>query len=292
MVGRNECIDLTGKLYNYLNNKGALFVETTQYEDDAEFEPGFNRFLTIAVNPNYLNKFNIKDVNNNDITVSENETSYIVLAPEKYKDKKNKIIDDIKFYREGNYLYEEDFIKDKLSKDEFKKQKIEIVWIKNNQEVFSFNPNVSKENNNMVKNPIIEVITENNSLVTDRDGLWGSGGDTPLKVKLINNDTIKTYNDLLPILKEVGLDENLPSVLNINDLMLSQINELKDHIKYTLFTSSLLLLCFVIIALQNIVILFNKYKQKFIIKRSFGVDVFNSYKEIFNIFIISFKYFY
>lgn len=280
--------DLTGKLYSFANKNGALFVNATRYEDNAEFEPGYNYFLTMGVNPNYLDKFSVKDMNGKDVKVSESETSYIVLAPEKYKDKDKKLIDDVIDIREGNYLYEEDFIKDKIKKEDFMKQEIKIIWIKNDQEVFSFNPEVWKNNNNMIKDPIIEVITENNSLVTERDGIWGGGGDTPLKVKLINNDTIETYNHLLPMLQEVGLDDNLPSVLNINELILAQIKELKESIIYSLTMSIILFACFLIISIQNTTIIFNKYKQKFIIKRSFGVDIFNSYKEIFNIFIISY----
>lgn len=281
-------IDMTGKVYSYANKKGALFVDASSYEDNAEFGPGYNSFLTMIVNPNYLDKFHIKDIDGNDVKVSESETSYVVLAPEKYKGKKKKIIEDIRDIREGNYLYEEDFIKSKLSKEDFMKQELKIIWIKNDQEVFSFNPEVWKKNNNMIKDPIIEVITENNSLVTDRDGIWGSGGDTPLKVKLINNDTIETYNDLLPILKEAKLDDNLPSVLNINELMLAKVKESKELVLHTLAKSIILFICFLIIAVQNTTILFNKYKQRFIVKRSFGVDIFNSYKEIFNIYIISY----
>lgn len=50
----------------------------------------------------------------------------------------------------------------------------------------------------------------------------------------------------------------------------------------------MIFVCFLVIELQNIIIIFNKYKQKFIIKRSFGIGKFKAYKEFFSLFIGSY----
>ena len=281
-------VDFSNKLYNYLNKNGALYIDAGEFQDDIEVGPEFNRHFTMTANINYLNKVNIKDEHNNNISISENETSWIVLVPEKYKSEEHKIINDIKFLREGSYNFENDDMNHKINKDEFMNQEIKIIWTKNNQNLFSFNPDVNTSNKNMVNDPIIEVITENNSLVSDKYGTWGNGGSSPLKVKLINNSTIDTYNDLLPLFKELGLDDNFTTIINLNDLILSRISELKNDIKISLTIVIMIFVCFLVIELQNIIIIFNKYKQKFIIKRSFGIGKFKAYKEFFNIFIGSY----
>lgn len=273
-------LDLTGKLYNYLNKKGALFVDATEYEDDMEIDPDFNRHFTIKANPNYIKNSGIKDIDGNFINISEDETSWIVLVPEKYKKQEEKILEDTKIVRKQCYDFEfGDDIENKSNEDGLIDQEIKIIWIKNDQEVFSFHTGVKKDNGNMIKNPFIEVITENNSLATDKWGTWGDGESSPLKVKLINNSTIDTYEDLLPLLKELELDDNLPTIINLNDLVLLNIENLKDSIKTSFWITSTIFTVVLLIIIQNNIIIFNKYKQKFIIKRSLGIGLFKSYKE-------------
>lgn len=60
-------------------------------------------------------------------------------------------------------------------------RKIDIIWIKNNQEIFSFNPDVYKSDNNKIRDEIIEVMTEKNSFVGERDLILGGGAKDPLK---------------------------------------------------------------------------------------------------------------
>ncbi|WP_165479428.1 DUF1430 domain-containing protein [Clostridioides difficile] len=272
-------INATEKLYNLLNKKGAIYIKSNLYEDDREKDKGFDGYFTLVVNPNYLEKFPIYNISNEKINVDENDTSWIVLIPEKYKYEKEKIMKYITDSRKSIYDFEIDNFTGKKY-DNILSQKIKIIWTKNNQDIFSFNPDVKKQNNNILKNEIIEVMTEKNSYPNEKYGIWGGGNTDPLRIKLEGNDAEKTYKSLLPYLNKWSLSDNYTTLVNSNELILNYIHTLKYNIKNIITQIIVIIIVFTIIILQNSFIIFQTLKKKIIVKSIHGTGFFKTYGNI------------
>lgn len=163
--------------------------------------------------------------------------------------------------------------------DRIQNQKIDIKWISNNQRIFSFNPKVFPSENNVIVDPIIEVVTESNSVLTDRDSILGRGPGDPLKIKLMNRDPLLTYKTLEPKFKELKVDDNLKYLVTIDQYILEEIYQKQKSMKESLLTIVGLVSGFILLSTQNIIIYFNKNQHKLIVRRLFGTGFFKTYKE-------------
>lgn len=283
----NLMYSTTDDFYKILNKMGSLFINTRSYEEIALIiDANYKGIRSITVNNNYLQKFPIYDTNNQPIKVNESTSDWILLVPEKYKSKEKEILDFFKKDRISAVDYEKEFLKIDAPK-KIKNQNIKIIWLLNNQKIFSFNTEVFKSENNVIIDPIIQVITENNSLHVDRDGILGGGITDPMKVKLINRDAKLTYEKLKEDLKRLKLDDNLPHLITLDHIMNKEIYNLQNEIKDILLEIFILLLDLSFILIQNIIIFFNKYQQRFIIRQLFGLKFFSTYKEYIKLFITS-----
>ncbi|MEH7520745.1 bacteriocin-associated protein, partial [Priestia megaterium] len=159
-----------------------------------------------------------------------------------------------------------------------KKQKIKIIWTKNKQDIFSFNPEVFKYQNNMIKDPIIQVITENNSLNMDKSSILGNGSSDPLKIKLIRRDSDATYQKLEPQLKKLKLDDNLRHLITVDQYSLQEIHDLQKQMNTVLIVISGMLAGLLIINIQTVIVSFNKNHQKYTVNRLFGISFIKTYR--------------
>lgn len=274
-------------LYPILNNMGSIFINTRDYEEMTLIQDkNFNGIRSIRVNPNYLKEFQVLKTDNSPINVAEDEINWVLLVPEKYKKNEDDILRYFKERRKENFNYDKGFLKSEIPNN-ILNQEVKIIWTKSNQEIFSFNPEVFKKENNMIIDPIIEVITEKNSLVSDRELILGNGGTDPLKVKLINGDSSHTYRTLYPKLVKLKLDDNLGYIVNIDQLVLNQIYEIGKEINNLLFISAIVLIGFLILLIQSLIVFFSKYEQKFTVYRLFGVGFFSTYKNYFLVFLMT-----
>lgn len=160
-----------------------------------------------------------------------------------------------------------------------------MIWIKNNQEIFSFNPDVYKSNHNKIKDEIIEVMTENNSLVGERDTILGGAND-PLKIKLVKRDAGLTYKTLEPELKRLGLDDNLRYLVTVDQYILKDIYDMRQTIKMLFMVTSGLIVGILFLVTQNIIVYFNKNQQKIVVHRLFGVSFFRTYRGYMWLFVL------
>nr|WGD92948.1 DUF1430 domain-containing protein [Bacillus subtilis] len=210
----------------------------------------------------------------------------ILLVPEKYKQHREKII---KFFKEDRkesaVAYDEEFLGRHVPKY-LKEPNIHIIWTASGQKIFSFNPEVFKAEDNLIIDPIIQVVTENNSLVGDRNTILGNGSRDPLKIKLNNRDSKKTMNILVPYLKKYHLDDNLKYLVSLNQYALNEIKELHSEISSLLALVAVLAVALVLLIVQNSVIYFNKKQQKFVVYRLFGIGFFRTFKDYMTLFFI------
>ncbi|MGK0469493.1 bacteriocin-associated protein, partial [Clostridium sp.] len=175
-----------GQLYNIFEKMGSLLINARVYEETSLLlNKDYTGIKSLVVNTNYLRQFPVYDINNKIVTVSDYTTDWVLLVPMKYHNKENEIKEFFEQDRRDSVDYEKNFFNIKAS-DDIKNQHIKIIWVANNQKIFSFNPEVFKTENNTILEPIIQVITTKNSLMADRSSILGGGCTDPLKVKLIN----------------------------------------------------------------------------------------------------------
>ncbi|MCF8011991.1 MAG: DUF1430 domain-containing protein [Clostridiales bacterium] len=292
-----ETAATAGELYPVLNKMGALLIEAGDYEEDHIIRnKNSDNIRSIKVNPNYLQEFPVYDVHNNPVQVSEDTSDWILLVPEKYRHREDKIMSYFKKTRtgtdgfEGVYEWNERFFKRDVP-DRVKNQQIEIIWLANNQEIFSFNPEVFPAENNVIIDPIIQVVTEKNSICGDRANIISGGRATDaLKMKLIDRDAALTLEKLKPELKKLKLDDNIKHLVAINQLVAQKIYNMEKWMNQLLLTSLGLLAGLLILVVQNLTIFFNKYQRKFMVRRLFGTGFFRTYKEYILLFSVTWTF--
>ncbi|MED4570686.1 DUF1430 domain-containing protein [Brevibacillus agri] len=267
--------EVTG-LYPLLNKMGALFIDARSYRESVLLLNRNSRNIrSISVNLNYLQEFPVYDAQGNPVNISEDTSDFILLVPEKYRNKEKEILDYFTKVRKNLVEVDENRFQVEVP-DRVRNQRLSIIWTANNQKIFSFNPEVFPLENNMIVDPIIE----KNSLVADKANMMSGGwGRDPLKVKLINRDSERTFELLEPELKRLKLDDNLTNLISVDQYVLSQIYELKNTRTQLTFISLGLLAGLLVLVVQNLSVFFSKFQRRFIVRRLFGTGFFKTYQE-------------
>jgi hypothetical protein len=151
--------------------------------------------------------------------------------------------------------------------------------MQDNQAVFSFNPLVYPDHGNNIVDPFIQVMTSANSLGIDRANMLSGGGGTAMKIRLLSGDTVRTMQDLLPTLKRLKLDDNLPYLVTMDEYVSQQIAALDDGIRSVVFAGIALFVGLLVLAVQSISILFERYSRRITVRRLFGAGFIRTYRE-------------
>jgi len=273
------------ELYFLLNQNGSILINTKMYEEkNLLVNQNWNGIRSIKVNPNYLNKFPVYDINGELIQISEDTTNWILLVPEKYRNRETDILNFFANSRKNKMKNDQDYY-NKAIQESIANQEIRVIWLKNEQKIFSFNPEVFPSEGNIILDPIIEVVTERNSLLTDRDTILGGGSTDPLKIKLLNRDPLKTYNMLEPELKRLKLEDNFKHLITIDQQIMKEIYQYQSFVRESLLAILGLMIGLIVLIVQNLIIVFNKNQHRFIVRRLFGVGFFRTYKEYIGMFL-------
>ena len=268
------------KLYYILNRQGALLINARSYEEqNLILNKNYPGIRYILVNPNYLRVFPIYDKDGRAVEIPEDTRDLVLLVPEKYREKEREIVNFFADLGCGRGIPNPEG-----TVPEREQQSIRIIWLKNNQEVFSFNPDVFPKENNLINDPIIQVVTEQNSTFCDRHSILGGGATDPLKVKLIDRDPKRTYELLKPHLIQLGLESNLQHLVTVYQVFLDQIYNTQREMEMITLLIIALLAVLVILVVQNLTIFFSKYQRRFIIERIFGIGFFRTYRVYFFMF--------
>lgn len=267
------------KLYPAFNATGALYIDTRDYEQSSLLlNQNFSGILSITVNPNYLEAYPIYDYSGNPVQISEETTDWVLLVPEQYREREKDI---------RHYFYEDEEMRDfYLTKDEG--QKMRIIWLQSDQDIFSLNPDVFPTEQNSILDPIIHVKTEHNHLFTYRSGIKGFGLSDPLKVKLIKQDPMLTYEKIKPMIEQQKVD-NIITIVSFQQYVSEELDNLYQEIKTTFFTMLGIICIFIFLVIQNLLITFHKHQKRLIIKRLFGIGFFKTYQLIFVWLIVTFS---
>jgi len=263
-------------LYPALNDRGALYVDARNYEPVALAEP--LAYRTIDVNVNYLKQFPLRDDSGRTIVIAENTTDWVVLAPSRYRSQQADILAYFQVSRRSAVNAEEPAF-GRPAPAQVAHQKVSIIWTQDNQAVFSFNPLVNPDHGNNIVDPFIEVITSANSLGIDRANMLSGGGGTAMKIRLLGGDPVRTMQDLLPTLKRLKLDDNLPYLVTMDEYVSQQIAALDNGIRIVAIAGIALLVGLLVLAVQSISILFERYSRRITVRRLFGAGFMRTYRE-------------
>ncbi|MDF2565600.1 MAG: hypothetical protein K0Q53_1995 [Massilibacillus sp.] len=265
---------VTQRLYHLLNKKGALFINATSYNMDVLRLPqGSDSIRSIYVNPNYLKQNPIDDVKGRIVKVPEHTHDWVLLVPEKYKSREQIILNYFRAMRVTQYKVSQhqQFSVPKA----LRHQEVKIVWLTNNQKIFSFDPKVFPQQRNEIIDPIIQVMTEKNSVFMDN-----LGDINELKVKLTGKSS-QRLDALRPTLRKLHLENQLEHLITVDESITYMIHTLQQQMLVYSIVFFILLVGSGLLAIQNLVLLYNKNKQKIVVRRLFGYSIIRTYRVYF-----------
>lgn len=267
----------TYSMYPKLNQTfEAIYINSDLYTTESiEVNVGNDYIKSITVNPNYLKTYPLYDSEGKQIEISEDVEETVYLIPEQYREKEELNDDYFSSAREGFYKLHQELYE---QNDKQKSTEVIFVYMKPGQEVFSLNTNVMPNHYNIIIDPIIQVMTESNALVPDT--FYTSTSNQTLFIKLIETDPELTYEKLLPILREYGLDDNFPHLIRINDLILNEINVLKQEVYLTITILLALTVLLMITLIQYVYLLFQRHLYEFFVRKTFGQSFLNKYHKL------------
>jgi putative ABC transport system permease protein len=269
-------------LYPLLNDSGALYVDANAYEPAAAAYPA--TFRSIEVNVNYLKRFPLRDDSGRTIVIADGTSDWVLLVPSRYRSQQADILAYFQLQRTGSGSQEgaaqaEQAVFGRPAPASVAHQKVSIIWTQDNQAVFSFNPLVNPDQGNNIVDPFIQVMTSANSLGIDRANMIGGGGGGALKVRLLGGDTVRTRQDLLPTLRRLQLDDNLPYLVTLDEYISQQIAALDDGIRSVEIAGVALFVGLLVLAVQSISIVFERYSRRITVRRLFGAGFMRTYRE-------------
>lgn len=258
------------ELYVPFNRQGALYVDATEFEQDfLQVNDTFEGIFSMTVNPNFLQQYPIYDDQGKAVHISEDTKDWIVLVPEQYKHEEEEI----------RQYYEDREMRDYyLTVDDG--QRLQIIWTKQGQQIFSMNPDVFPEENNDITDPVIHVKTESNHLFTYRGGILGAGLNDPLKVKLINGDPLVTYEKFKDEFERFDLHSNT-TIMTIPQFISQRLDELERDLTSERFVLVGMIGLFTLLSVQNVIIYFHRHAKKLVIRRLFGIRFLKAYAPVF-----------
>ncbi len=269
---KNDTEILIGEsLYTELNGQGALFVNAADYENQdiaLHGEPESRDYqFSMKVNPNYLQAYPVLNEDGQRISISEDENALILLIPVTYKEDEEQIRIFYQEEQDSFRFIDEDVYG--LQNADLENQEVKIIWTREGQSVFAFDSKVETSTGE-VMDPVIVVITENNSFISQRVGVLGKGNADPLKVKLYGNSK-ETYESIYPALQTLGLDDNLKALVSVDEQMLETITLIKVNLYLTVRVLILLFLVTIFLIYQSTMLLFDQNRRDYTIKSVFGI---------------------
>ena len=263
-----ENIEICKSLYNTFNKQGGILAKFDKYRIlDSKYKSGIDyQDNNIVINPNYLKSNIIYDINGNRVSISETESNCIILVPQKYNNRQKKILE---YYKNILAGYESD------SSNTIKE--IKLIWIKNNQNFFTYKVNIYPNKNNCVQDPLAMVITESNANDLNYLEVLGTGNFL-IKVS-DNNVAINEINSIIGKYYDLSIYQ-FP-LFSVYESMVERITESQNKIATYSIIMVILIILMSIIIIQNIANYFEQNKVRLAIKKFMGFKLKDKYSAFF-----------
>jgi len=280
LMGGDDPVDVPAyELYFYLNrHMRALYIVSEDYKPVVmEWNENNNLPGKIRLNPNYLEKFPVYDVDGQRIAITEDTEHSVYLVPEHYR--------ETEAWLHGYMAEVRERFHDNLHVGHYGAEaregskEVVFIYTKEGQKIFSFNPRVFPDDGNLIPDPIIQVVTEANALVPD---IYYAASNTPtLFIGLLEKDTALTYQAILPKLEEHGLDDNWHYMVMPDEIILEEIADLQMGAKISVIYIAGFAMLLSIFAFQGIYLLFQRNRLEFFLKKTFGHTFLQKHGQIF-----------
>lgn len=239
--------------YKDFNQNGAIYADFEAYEIHEDFlQKEINK--TAIVNKNYLKANPVYDVYGQAFELNDNDKDYIILVPEKFKRNEQEIITLHKANADSE-------------------QNIKIIWIKNEQAFFSYNLNIEPEKGNLVTDPILTIISDENSP-------WYMNIVSAVFYIPVNNpDSPSTeINNIME--KYFDTDQVTFAAFGVYTLVSEQIQTATRRIMIYMVLLVILAIIAAFVLFQNVLNFFDQFKQRLAVQYCLGFRVIDKYKEL------------
>lgn len=240
-------------LFKEYNDKGGLlirpsdyilyneFFEEEQLKDRKEYHPINGNAL--QVNSEYLRENPIYDVNDKQVSIDNEYGDYlIILVPEKYKEVEDELLEAYKEWYQFKRFVDEDVYNEYMNIEgiEHPEVKVEIIYTKNGQESFLYDPLLEVENQNSVTDAIHIIINSENI-----------GGDSFLNyvssqrffVKVDGSVEGDAYSKISSTIEELNMEKIISNAYTVYSSVDSYVYKLQNEIKsYIVFMIIVLIL--------------------------------------------------
>ena len=251
--------------YLYFNQRGALIADFDEYtEENLELNMPYNEnkiylAANATINPNYLKQNTILDENNNPVEIEENEENYILLVPEQYKPVQQEILEwfGSRFEREPK-----------------------IIWIKDEQDAFTYRIDIGTDNFNCVKNAIFLVLTTGN-ITLENWYYQGKYTGDPIKIKGEPGLEIQQEEVLEKLYNYYDKGKSTLEISNVYESVAAQIDETVSNTRWMLIVCFGLCIVLISIIAQNQYLFFEENSQRIVVKHLLGINILKRYKGYF-----------
>lgn len=275
-----------GELYSALDDAGAIFIDASAYRKGVPASPWLPA-APIRVNANYLDAFPILDDDGARISVAQDEEAWIVLVPSEYRSREAEIVRHFQGSRVGDGEREgvaqaQASLLGVPAPERFRDQAVRIVWTAPHQDVFAFDATVEVERGNLVRDPIIEVMTAANSVVVDRLNSITGEINTALKVH-VDRDAQTTLRELGPTLRRLGLEDNLIELVDANEAVLVELAGLRAAVAWSAGIAGVALLLLLALSVSFIAVFSDGRRRTLAVRRVQGFGLVRAHRELFAI---------
>lgn len=246
---------MSKKLFKLNNLKGGILVSPStgiKLKDMIkgtinieEYDPENGN--AIHVNSNYIREHKILDLDDNVVDIpKEYGNSLILLVPNKYKEKESELLESYKQWYKFTRYVDEDIHNGNngMSLDNYPDVNVNIIYIKDKQKHFLYNPNLEKQNNNYVEDSILIVVNSENMGGDSYLNYMSSGCFYPY----VENSS-DSYNELLGDLEKSGLQDTILSTPSLYSRVDEYLYNLQNKLNIRIFLAMIVVLAEVLITI-------------------------------------------
>ncbi|MDO5040084.1 DUF1430 domain-containing protein [Clostridium sp.] len=269
------------KLYDKLSNeKDAILIEPSNYRkindsyifdlENKDISPEIDPTgRSIKINKNYL-KFN--PIISSELSIENqivyDENTLNLLVPEKLKKYEKEIVSN---YRKHFYFEKvevENINNEILNKNKNKNTtaehdlNINIIYVKNNQDYFTYDSYIEEDNNNLIRDPIVMIDTGNIDSSYYLSYMTGN-----VYIKSEKNDV---FSDIYPFIKSEELEQSFDKAISLYDSNAEKIDRLQNQKRGCVISIIVLFLSNILVTYNIISAYYEKNKHKIYIKKIFG----------------------
>ena len=241
------------------NKKGGILIDVSNYklrDEDIVNKVPYAIERSIDVNNNYLKLNTIYDVNNKIVDIPDHDSQTInLLVPEKFK------------------MYDKEIRRLYLGNIEDINFSINIIYVKNNQSYFTYNLDVAQNTGYKINDPIVQVISNQNSTLGDI--YYGCALTHSYYVNIKNSQD--PFSDIKEDLIKSGLNDYVSSAITLYDMTARRIYNLRESLTTSLMMLILSILTIAVVTISISMNYFEHRKIKNFILKIFGFNLWLRY---------------